>query len=95
MKSLSEGLPPDIARQIHPDWRKNEADYWAARDQLLPDHQNQWIGFADGRVLVTGTNPVNVLHDALERNPHSFFTCVGREFEPFRMRRAAFAYNST
>ena len=35
MKSLADGLPPEIARQIHPDWRKNEAAYWAARDQLL------------------------------------------------------------
>ena len=25
MKSIAEQLPPDIARQIHPDWRKNEA----------------------------------------------------------------------
>jgi len=25
MKSLADGLPPDIARQIHPEWRKNEA----------------------------------------------------------------------
>src|SRR5207244_6780924 len=35
MKSLADALPPEIARQIHPDWRKNEAAYWAVRDQLL------------------------------------------------------------
>jgi hypothetical protein len=25
MQSLADNLPPEIARQIHPDWRKNEA----------------------------------------------------------------------
>ena len=29
MRSIIEGLPPEIASQIHPDWRRNEADYWA------------------------------------------------------------------
>src|SRR2546421_300874 len=52
MKSLADGLPPEIARQIHPDWRKNEAAYWAVRDQLLKQYQGQWIGFADGAALV-------------------------------------------
>ena len=49
MKSLIDQLPPEIARQIHPDWRKNEAEYWAARDRLLGQYRDQWIGFADGR----------------------------------------------
>jgi hypothetical protein len=95
MKSLSEGLPPEVAQQIHPDWHKNEADYWAIREQLLSQYANQWIGFADGRVVVAGTNPVDVLHGAIALDPHPFFTCVGREFEPFRMRRTAFPYDAT
>ncbi len=47
MKSLAENLPPEFAAKIHPDWRKNEADYWAVRDQLLGKYQDQWVGFAD------------------------------------------------
>ena len=35
MRSLADALPPEIAGQIHPAWRRNEADYWAARDRLL------------------------------------------------------------
>ena len=35
MRSLADRVPPEIARQIHPDRRKNEAAYWATRDQLL------------------------------------------------------------
>jgi hypothetical protein len=31
MKSPADALPPEIARQIDPDWRKNEAAYWAGR----------------------------------------------------------------
>jgi hypothetical protein len=32
MKSIVDQLPPHIAREIHPDRRKNEAAYWAVRD---------------------------------------------------------------
>jgi hypothetical protein len=87
MQSLADKLPPEIARQISPDWRKNEAGYWAVRDQLLPQYQGQWIGFADGVVLASGTSPVAVFHaaEATGRNP--FVTCVGHEDEPTRIRR--------
>jgi len=64
MKSLADGLPPEIARQIHPEWRKNEAAYWAVRDHLLSQYQGQWIGFADGAVIASGTSPVAVFHAA-------------------------------
>jgi hypothetical protein len=95
MKSLADALPPEIARQIHPDWRKNEAAYWAVRDQLLSLYQGKWIGFADGAVIASGTSPVAVFHaaEATGRNP--FVTCVGREDEPTRMRRASFAYDGS
>ena len=95
MKSLTEGLPPEIAQRIHPDWRKNEADYWAKRDELLAQYRDQWIGYANGRVAVTGTSPVDVFHRAQESGEHPFVTCVGREHEPSRMRRASFSYDTT
>ena len=95
MKSLADTLSADIARQIHPDWRKNEAAYWAIRDQLLTQYKAQWIGFADGAVIASGTSPVAVFHaaEATGRNP--FVTCVGREHEPTRMRRVSFTYDSS
>jgi hypothetical protein len=95
MKSLADGLPPDIARQVHPDWRKNEAAYWAVRDQVLSQYQGQWIGFADGAVIASGTRPVIVLHAARQVAEHPFVTCVGREDEPYKMRRATFAYDTS
>jgi hypothetical protein len=94
MKSLADGLPPDIARQVHPDWHKNEAGYWAVRDQLLPQYQGQWIGFADGRVVACGARPVVVFHAAHQAAQHPFMVCVGREHEPYRMRRATFGYDA-
>jgi hypothetical protein len=95
MKSLADALPTEIARQIHPEWRKNEAAYWAMRDTLLPQYCGRWIGFADGAVIVSGTSPVAVFHaaEASDRNP--FVTCVGRENEPVRMRRGTFAYDAS
>ncbi len=90
MQSLADKLPPEIARQIHPDWRKNEADYWAVRDQLLAQYRDQWIGFADGAVVASGISPVAVFHAAAASGRHPFVTCVGREDEPTRMRRVSF-----
>ena len=86
MGSLADQLPPEIARQIHPDRRKNEAGYWAARDQLLPQCEGQWVGFADGQVIASGKSPVAVLHPAEASGLHPFFTCVGMEDQPCRTR---------
>src|SRR5438046_2818276 len=95
MQSLADQLPPDIAGQIHPDWRSNEAAYWAARDQLLGQYAGQSFGFADGAVVASGTSPVAVFHAAEASGRHPFVTCVGREDEPCRMRRARFPYDAT
>lgn len=95
MKSLADGLPPAIARQVHPDWRRNEAAYWGVRDQLLAKYEGQWIGFADGIVVASGTRPVVVLHAARRAAEHPYVICVGREHEPYRMRRAVIAYDTT
>src|SRR5262245_58759636 len=95
MKSLADRLPSDIARQIHPDWRKNEADYWAVRDRLLAQYRDQWVGFADGTVIASGTSPVEVFHRAQASGRHPFVTCVGREDEPTAMRRVSSPYDTT
>lgn len=95
MKSLLEGLPPEIAKRIHPDWQKNEAEYWVQRNKLLSQYGDQWIGFANGRVIVSGTSPVEVFHAAQASGQHPFVTCVGHEHEPSRMRRATFSYDTT
>jgi hypothetical protein len=94
MKSIADRLPPEIARQIHPDRRKNEAEYWALRDRLLSQYQGQWIGFADGKAIASGARPVTVFHAAEATGLHPFFICVGREEEPCRVRRAAFRYDA-
>ncbi len=95
MKAIVDQLPPEIASQIHPDRRKNEAEYWVARDQLLPQYGGQWIGFADGRVVASGPSPVTVFHAAEATGLHPFFICVGKEDQPCRIRRAAFPYDAS
>src|SRR5438552_14673187 len=95
MKSIADQLPPEIARQIHPDRRKNEAAYWAVRDRLLHQYRDQWIGFAEGRVVASGSSPVTVFHAAEATGLHPFFICVGREDEPCRIRRAVFPYDAS
>jgi hypothetical protein len=93
MKSLADGLPAEIARQIHPDWRKNEKAYWAIRDQLLTQYLGQWIGFADGTVVASGDRPVVVFHAAHNVAEHPYVICVGHEDEPYRIRRTTFPYD--
>ena len=93
MKSIADQLPPDVAKFVHPDWRRNEAQYWTVRDRLLSQYQGQWIGFADGAVIAVGASPVAVFHAAEESGRNPFVTCVGREDEPCRMRRVPFAYD--
>lgn len=95
MKSLADALPPDVARQIHPNWRKNEAAYWAVRDQLLAQYHGQWLGFADGVVVASGIRPVDVFHAAEATGRHPFVTRVGHEDEPIRMRRVSFPYDAS
>jgi hypothetical protein len=86
VQTIVDQLPPAIAKQIHPDRRKNEAAYWTVRDQLLPQYRDQWIGFADGKVVASGTSPVTVFQAAEATGLHPFFICVGREAEPCRIR---------
>jgi len=95
MKSMADGLPPEIASQIHPDWRKNEVAYWSARDRLLNKYQDQWIGFADDGVIASGSSPVAVFHEAEATGRNPFVTCVGHEDEPTRMRRVSYPYDSS
>jgi hypothetical protein len=94
MRSIADQLPPEIARQLHPDRRKNEAGYWAARDELLGQYEGLWVGFADGKVIASGTSPVSVLHAAEASGLHPFFICVGKEEEPCRIRRTSFPYDT-
>ncbi len=94
MRSLLDGLPPAVAQRVHGDWRKNEAEYWAQREKLLVQYRDQWIGFAKGRVIVSGRRPVEVLHKAQQSGEHPFVTCVGHEYEPCRMRYTAFSYDT-
>jgi hypothetical protein len=83
MKSIADQLPPEIARQLHPDRRKNEADYWAVRDQLLDQYRGQRIGFADGRVIASGTSPVTVFTGPRRRGcTRSSFASAGKKNQP-------------
>lgn len=91
MKSLADALPPEIARQVHPDWRKNEAHYWTMRDQLLDQYQGRWIAFADGAISAAADTPLDVFLAIRQSALHPFIIRVGYENEPwYRIRRTSF-----
>ena len=91
---IADQLPPEIAAQLHPARRQNEADYWVVRDLLMDEYRDTWIGFADGTVIASGRVAVEVFHTAEESGRHPFFICVGHEEEPCRIRRISFPYDS-
>lgn len=96
MKSLTSGLPPEIAAKVHPDWHKNEEAYWAARESLLSAYRDQWIAFANGSVLVAASTPLDVFKAIQKSDQHPFVIRVGHEEEPwYRIRRAVFNYDTT
>lgn len=96
MQSLADGLPAEIARQVHPDWRKNEATYRSVRDQLLGQYQGQWIGFANGAVIVAAPTPLEVFLAVQPSGQHPYVIRVGHETEPwYRIRRTTFNYDIT
>ena len=95
MKNIADQLPPEIALQIHPDRRKNEAGYWAIRHELIDCYFGQWIGFADGMVIASGSSPVTVFQAAEASGQHPFLICVGKEEQPCRIRRTAFPYDAS
>jgi hypothetical protein len=90
MPSLADGLPPEIAALVHPEWRANEQAYWAVRDSLLAEYGGQWVAFADGAVIASGRDPVEILHAAVASGRHPFYIRVGAENEPTRIRLSTF-----
>ena len=95
MPLIADQLPQHIAQQIHPGRRKNEADYWSVRDQLLGQYRGQWIAYADGRVISSGSSPVAVIEAGEATGLHPFYICVGAEVEPCRIRRPMFSYDNS
>lgn len=95
MTSLADGLPPEIAAAIPAEWRANEAAYWSDRASLLERHRGEWVAFAEGEVVASGPNAVEVLHAAAACGRHAYVARVGAEDEPCRMRRVAFPYDTT
>ncbi|HEV2972240.1 MAG TPA: hypothetical protein VGY55_19860 [Pirellulales bacterium] len=93
MRSLADGLPPEIASQVHPDWYKNEKSYWSARERLLDQYEDQWVAFADGAVIASSKSAVEVSTAAHLSGKHPFVIRVGHENEPSRVRSAVFQYD--
>ena len=79
-----------VCDKAHSDRRKNEAAYWAVRDQLVQQYHGQWIGFADGKVIASGSSPVAVFHAVEASGKRLFLVRVGNEEQPCRTRRVAF-----
>lgn len=95
MRSLADGLPADVLAELPREWFANERDYWVKHPEIMAQYGGQWVAFADGKVLISGLDSVDVLHRAAATQRHPYVARVGAEYEPCRMRRTTFAYDSS
>jgi hypothetical protein len=86
-------LAPDQQRRLHPDFLANEQSYLQMRDQLLLQHRGQWVAVHAGKVLVAGSNLIDVMEQASACGGHPYIALVGGEDAVFRVRHAVFAYD--
>src|SRR5260221_14255546 len=95
MTSLADGLPPEMAQYVHPEWRANETEYWANRDGLLDTFRGLWVAFAGGTVIASGKNSLAIFEAAELSGRHPFVTYVGGEDVADRIRKVIFPYDPT
>ena len=87
-------LPPDQQERLHPDFLANEQAYLHMRDSLIKQYNGQWVAVQDGKVLVAGTNLMEVIDQASACDGHPYIALVGAEDQVvFRVRHAVFAYD--
>lgn len=71
MRSLIEGLPPEIAKRVHPDWQKNEpnigrsvtrcSDNIPINGLALPKGASSYPARARSTSFMRPKHPVNIL----------------------------------
>jgi hypothetical protein len=87
-------LPQEQQQRLHPDFLANEQAYLRIRDSLLGPYRGQWVAVHDGKMIVAGTNLMEVMERASICGGHSYIALVGGEDAAvFRVRRAVFAYD--
>ncbi len=90
----TSNLSQEQQRKLHPDFLANEQAYLQMRDSLLGQYRGQWVAVANGKVIVAGSQLMDVVEQASRFGGHPYIALVGAEDAVvFRVRRAVFGYD--
>ncbi len=94
-KTLTQYLPEEQKKRLHPDFVKNEQQYWQIRDQLLQKYRGQWVAFHQGQVVAVGKDLFDITDQVGRLGCHAYIAKVGEEDQVvFQIRRVDFAYDT-
>jgi uncharacterized protein (DUF433 family) len=76
---LTKYLPDEQRKRLHPDFLKNEQQYWQMRDQLLLKYGGQWVAFHQGQVVAVGQDLFDITDQVGQLDCHAYIAKVGEE----------------
>jgi hypothetical protein len=95
-KTQTRHLPEVQKKRLHPDFVKNEQQYWRMRGELLKQYQGKWVAIHQGRVVAVSQDIFNITDQVGELGCHAYIAKVGEEDKVvFQVRRKDFAYDTS
>jgi len=70
-------LPEEQKKRLHPDFVKNEQQYWRRRDQLLKQYLGRWVAFHQGQIVAVSQDIFNITDQVGKLSCHAYITKVG------------------
>lgn len=95
-KILTRHLPEEQRKRLHPDFLKNEQQYWQMRDRLLKQYQGKWVALHQGKVVAASEDLFHITDQVGKLGCHAYIAKVGEEDQVvFQVRRRDFAYDTS
>jgi hypothetical protein len=95
-KTQTRYLPERQKKRLHPDFVKNEQQYWRMRDQLLKQYQGKWVAVHQDQVVAVSQDIFNITDQVGQLGCHAYIAKVGEEDRVvFQVRRQDFAYDTS
>src|SRR5437773_1135527 len=89
----SSNMPTELRARLDAEFLKNERAYVELRPKLLETHKGLWVGIANGDVVASGKNMMEVWDKALLASKHPYLARVGNEALEVRIRSLSFGYD--
>lgn len=89
-------LPEEQKKRLHPDFVKDEQQYWRMRDQLLRQYRGQWVAIHQGQVVAVGQDIFAITDQVGKLGCRAYIAKVGEEDKVvFQVRQINFAYDTS